>query len=203
MARKLKTYQTSLGFYDLAIAAPSMKAALEAWGAGSNLFHQGVAKESGDPEVVAATMSKPGVVLKRPVGSDGPFSEHADLPTQLADDVLKHRPKEKSAKPKAGVPQPIDHKAARKAALAFEREQRRRESQRRKEEAARERQAQQREQAIAKAQAALEESKREHDTRVATIETERAVLEKKSQAEDARWAKEQEKLESALRRARE
>lgn len=31
MARKLKTYQTSLGFYDLAIAAPSMKAALEAW----------------------------------------------------------------------------------------------------------------------------------------------------------------------------
>ena len=27
-----------------------MKAALEAWGAGSNLFHQGVAKESGDPE---------------------------------------------------------------------------------------------------------------------------------------------------------
>jgi hypothetical protein len=26
MARKLKTYQTSLGFFDLAIAAPSMKA---------------------------------------------------------------------------------------------------------------------------------------------------------------------------------
>ena len=39
MARKLKTYQTSLGFFDLAIAAPSMKAALEAWGADSNLFH--------------------------------------------------------------------------------------------------------------------------------------------------------------------
>jgi hypothetical protein len=46
MARKLKTYQTSLGFFDLAIAAPSMKAALEAWGADSNLFHQGAAKES-------------------------------------------------------------------------------------------------------------------------------------------------------------
>ena len=44
MARKLKTFQTSVGFYDLAIAAPSMKAALEAWGAGSNLFHQGVAR---------------------------------------------------------------------------------------------------------------------------------------------------------------
>src|SRR5215471_10236714 len=56
MARKLKTFQTSLGFYDLAIAAPSMKAALEAWGAASNLFHQGVAKETDDPDVVAATM---------------------------------------------------------------------------------------------------------------------------------------------------
>src|SRR4051812_19496419 len=28
-------------------------------GAGSDLFHQGVAKETDDPEVVAATMSKP------------------------------------------------------------------------------------------------------------------------------------------------
>src|ERR1700712_2202795 len=69
MARKLKTYQTSLGFFDLAMAAPSMKAALEAWGADSNLFHQGAAKESHDPDVIAATMAKPGIVLKRPVGS--------------------------------------------------------------------------------------------------------------------------------------
>jgi len=63
MARKLKTYQTSLGFYDLAIAAPSMKAALKAWGAGSNLFNQDVAKESSDREVVADAMSKPGIVF--------------------------------------------------------------------------------------------------------------------------------------------
>jgi hypothetical protein len=83
MARKLKTYQTSLGFFDQAIAAPSMKAALDAWGADSNLFHQGAAKESHDPDVVAATMAKPGVVLKRPVGTDRPFSEHAKLPTDL------------------------------------------------------------------------------------------------------------------------
>jgi colicin import membrane protein len=83
MARKLKTYQTSLGFYDLAIAAPSMKAALGAWGAGSNLFHQGVARETDDPDVVAATMSKPGVILKRPAGSSGRFAEHSDLPTSV------------------------------------------------------------------------------------------------------------------------
>lgn len=66
MARKLKTYQTSLGFVGQAIAAPCMKAALEAWGADSNLFHQGAARESHDRDVVAATMAKPGVVLRRP-----------------------------------------------------------------------------------------------------------------------------------------
>jgi hypothetical protein len=83
MARKLKTYETSLGFFDLAIAAPSMKAALDTWGADSNLYHQSAAKQSEDPDVVAATMAKPGVVLKRPVGSNGPFKEHAELPTNL------------------------------------------------------------------------------------------------------------------------
>src|SRR5262245_41506666 len=83
MPRKLKSYQTSLGFFDLAIAAPSLKAALEAWGADSNLFHQGAAKESDDPQVIAATLKKPGVVLKRAVGSDGRFGEHAELPTNL------------------------------------------------------------------------------------------------------------------------
>ena len=120
MPRKLKTYETSLGFYDLAIAAPSMKAALEAWGAGSNLFHQGVAKESGDPAVIAATMSKPGIVLRRPVGTDQP-------PTHLASGGPPHRAKKTAQKPKEEVTLTTDDKTARKAALAFEREQRRRE----------------------------------------------------------------------------
>ena len=83
MARKLRTFQTSQGFYDLAIAAPSMKAALDAWGANSNLFHQGFASEVDDPKVVAATLAKPGVVLRRPVGTNGPFSEQSELPTDI------------------------------------------------------------------------------------------------------------------------
>src|SRR5215475_728339 len=83
MARKLKTFQTSLGFYDLAIAAPSMKAALETWGAGSNLFNQGVAKEADDPDEVDVTMAKPGVILRRPAGSSGQFAEHSYLPSDL------------------------------------------------------------------------------------------------------------------------
>ena len=74
MARKLKTYQTSLGFYDLAIAAPSMKAALEAWGAGSDWFERGLAQQAANAEVIAAALAEPGEVLKRPVGSTGPFA---------------------------------------------------------------------------------------------------------------------------------
>src|SRR5437016_13717445 len=121
MARKLKTYQTSLGFFDQAIAAPSMKAALEAWGTKTNLFHQGVAKEVDDPDVIAATMRKPGVILRRPVGSNGPFKEHADLPTRLTGDEVEGRPRKRRAKLKTHPPHKIDDKTARKAALAFER----------------------------------------------------------------------------------
>jgi colicin import membrane protein len=200
MTRKLKTYQTSLGFYDLAIAAPSMKAALEVWGAGSNLFHQGVAKESSDPEVIAATMLKPGVVLRRPVGSDAPFSEHPYLPTQLADDEPKHRPKKTAARPKERV-LPNTDEAAR--IIAFQKEQRLRENQRRQEEAVRKKQRERHDHAIAKAQAALEKARREHDERVAKIEAERDTLERKLQAENACWAKQKDKLERALGRASE
>jgi hypothetical protein len=133
MAKKLKTFQTSLGFYDLAIAAPSMKAALEAWGAGSNLFHQGVAKETEDPDVVAAAMSKPGVVLRRPAGSSGRFAEHSDLPSDLGSGETTTRretPRSKPSKPSKRAPPKISDKAARKAAADFEKEQKRREAER-------------------------------------------------------------------------
>src|SRR5215472_4597004 len=115
MARKLKTFQTSLGFYDLAIAAPSMKAALEAWGAGSNLFHQGVAKETDDPDVVAATMSKPGLVLKRPAGSNGRFAEHSDLPSDFGSVRTDGRRESHRAKPAKRPPPKMSDRDARKA----------------------------------------------------------------------------------------
>jgi len=204
MARKLKTYQTSLGFFDLAIAAPSMKAALEAWGADSNLFHQGAAKESDDPDVIAAAMAKPGVVLRRPVGTDRAFSEHAELPTDLGGGggPKKAARKPKSPKQKNPPSRSVDKAAERKAALAYEREQRRRELERAKEEAARQKKRERRQQAVDKAQAALDKAEQEHAKRAAAIEAEVETLEKRSQTEQARWDKEKERLEAALRRAR-
>ena len=143
-------------------------------------------------------MAKPGVVLRRPVGSNGPFTEHAELPKDLPVEKLKERPAKPDKEPPALK---TDTKAARAAALAFEREQKRRETQRRKEEAAREKERKRREQAVAKAERALEHAKREHETKVREIEKDRAALDRRSQAENARWEKQREKLDAALRRA--
>ena len=200
MARKLKTYQTSLGFFEHAIAAPSMKAALKAWGADSNLFHQGAAKESTDPDVIAATMAKPGMVLKRPVGSDGPFGEHAELPKHLGEDGRKNPAHKPSAKAKKSSAQP-DKATDRKAAKAYERERQRRERGEAKEEAAQEEERERRRKAVANAQAALNEAMSEYEERAETLNDERNSLEKRLQAENERWALEKKKLESGLRRA--
>jgi colicin import membrane protein len=202
MPRKLKTYETSVGFYDLAVAAPSMKAALEAWGAGSNLFHQGIAKETDDPDVVAATMAKPGVVLKRPAGSSGRFAEHSDLPTNLGDERTDARHKKGRSRSKMRTPPKISDKAAQEAAAEFEQERKRREAERRREEAAMEKERERREKAVAKAQAAFDKARRDHEAKASAIDAERAAAEERYQHEESRWRKEKEKLEAALRRAR-
>jgi outer membrane biosynthesis protein TonB len=203
MARKLKTYQSSLGFFEQAIAALSMKAALEAWGADSNLFHQGAAKESDDPDIIAATMAKPGVVLKRAVGSDGPFGENAELPKNLVEDeptktarkpsVRKEKKKKTSAEP--------DKAADRKAAQAYERERQRREREEAREEAARQKERERKQIAADKAQAALDRADEEHTNRAAALRIELEAVEKKIRSEDGDWDKKGKRLKAALRRA--
>ena len=201
MAKKLKTYLTSLGFFDQAVAAPSMKAALDAWGSKSNLFHQGFATEVDDPAIVEATMARPGVVLKRPIGSNGAFKETAELPEELPVEGGRRKQAKPASKRRPPRREP-DEKAARKAAQAFEREEAKRAKQRRKEEAAREKERERRQEAVAKAQAAFDAAERGHAKRARVIEGDREALEKRSQAEDDRWHKEKSKLEAALRRAR-
>ena len=204
MVRKLKTYQTSLGFFDLAVAAPSMKAALEAWGADSNLFHQGAAKQSEDPDVIAATMAAPGVVLKRPVGSSGPFKEQAELPTNLTGDNISKKAGSRSVRRKPQThPEPATDRAAeRKAALAFEKEQERRKRERAREEAVQRKERERRQKAVDTAQSALDAARRKHEKIASDIQAQLEALEETSQAEGARWEKEKARLEAALRRAR-
>ena len=103
MARKLKTFQTSLGFYELAIAAPSMKAAIEAWGADPDIFRQGFAKQTNDPAIVNAAEASPGTVLRRAVGSTGKFSANAKLPKAPTEAPSTRSSSEGGAKAKSEI----------------------------------------------------------------------------------------------------
>jgi hypothetical protein len=134
-------------------------------------------------------MAKPGVVLRRPVGSDGSFGEHAGLPTDLgrAGKATKATRKSSGQQAKKPSPRPVDKAAEGKAALEYERERKRRERERAREDATRQMQRARRQQAVDKAQAALDKAEREYASRAAPIQAEMEAIEKRSQAETARW----------------
>jgi hypothetical protein len=62
--QKLKVYRTPIGFHDAFVAAPSQKAALEAWGTDTNLFAQGSAELVSDPALMKLPLENPGEVVK-------------------------------------------------------------------------------------------------------------------------------------------
>jgi len=64
MPRPLKVFRTAIGFHDAYVAAPTMKAALEAWGADRNLFASGRAERVTDPALIKAALADPGKVIK-------------------------------------------------------------------------------------------------------------------------------------------
>lgn len=67
MARKqkLKVFRTPIGFHDAYVAAPSQKAALEAWGSDRNLFAADGAERVEDPELMREPLANPGKVIRR------------------------------------------------------------------------------------------------------------------------------------------
>ena len=74
--QKLKVFVTPIGFHDAYVAAPSQKAALEAWGADSNIFAQGIAEQVTDPKLMEEPLANPGKVIKKVRGSaDEHFAE--------------------------------------------------------------------------------------------------------------------------------
>lgn len=80
MPRPLKVFQAHIGFYDVVVAAQSMKAAAEAFGAKITTFKDGFAGETKEPKAVRAALAQPGVLLKRPFGQGGDFKLEPDLP---------------------------------------------------------------------------------------------------------------------------
>ena len=158
MPRKLKVFRTPIGFHDAYVAAPSKKAATEAWGTDKNLFARGEAEEVTDPALTAEPLASPGTVIKRLRGTAD------EQIAALAPDVPEKRPKApKADKPKKPKPRPS--RAALDAAeqALSEAEKRHREELR----------------AIAEREAALE---RERKALQARYESERSKLERKLDA---------------------
>lgn len=113
---RLKVFRAHQGFYDSIVAVTSQKKALEAWGAKPTLFSQGFAEETKDPVAVKAGLAQPGVVLRRPFGSDGDFKLEPDLPK-----APKLTKKQKLAHARAVKAREAEEARQAKAARAAER----------------------------------------------------------------------------------
>jgi len=92
MARKLKVFRTVAGFHDAYVAAPSRKAALEAWGTTADLFARGAAEQVTDEALMAEPLKRPGEVIMKSRGG-------------LADNLKALGPRKKKAKASADEPE--------------------------------------------------------------------------------------------------
>lgn len=124
--QRLKVFRTPIGFHDAFVAAPSQKAALEAWGVDANIFAQGLAEEVTDPKLIEEPLANPGKVFKKVRGSaDDHFAELDRAPSRkkkAAEDakIVELKPRTK-AKPK---PSRDDLDAAEQALEKAEKKQR-------------------------------------------------------------------------------
>jgi len=128
--QKLKVYSTPIGFHDALVAAPSQKAALEAWGAGTNLFSQGAAHVVTDKDLAKVPLEHPGQVVRVLRGSK------EEQLAALAKQELPKRSKRSTAEVLPRRPRKRVHKPSRsavdKAEKALEKLEKRQAGQRQK-----------------------------------------------------------------------
>ena len=77
-AAKLKVFRTPIGFHDAYVAAPSQKAAMEAWGSGTDLFARGEAELVTDPALTAEPVA-PAKARSGPARKPAPRPSRAEL----------------------------------------------------------------------------------------------------------------------------
>ena len=133
--QKLKVFRTAAGFDDAFVAAPSRKAALEAWGAGTDLFSAGIAEEVRDPKsgpaeakAAKAVLAKPGEVVRvrRGGGKDVRPSTGSGRTEKGNNGKSKAKPKPSRAaveKAEAALAELDKKQSAERAALAKEEEE--------------------------------------------------------------------------------
>ena len=145
-------------------------------------------------------MAAPGVVLRRPVGSHGKFTEKAALPKAL--EGVQRAPQGRAQRADTSK-QTEDEKAKRNAAAALEREKKREALDRAKAEARSERAKKQRERMIAKANTAFARARSRHESTTNSIRQRREELDKEEANESQRWEREQQAHDDALKEAKE
>jgi hypothetical protein len=115
--RKLKVYRTPIGFHDAYVAAPSQKAALEAWGSDANLFARGVAEVVTDPALTKEPLARPAKVIKRLRGTAA--EQIAALPPNPPPERSKREAKAKPPARRKSTPRPDrSHLEAAEQAIA-------------------------------------------------------------------------------------
>jgi hypothetical protein len=164
-APKLKVFRTPIGFHDAYVAAPSQKAALEAWGSDHDLFARGVAERVEDPELTREPLEHPGTVIRRLRGTTA--EQIAALP--------EDKPSARRSPPEGDTAAPARPARAAKAAP----------KPKPRPDRAPVREA---EEALAEAEARHADAQAELARREAALARERRALEKQQSAEQARLA---------------
>ncbi|MGS1017007.1 hypothetical protein [Allosphingosinicella humi] len=194
-ATKLKVYRTPIGFHDAYVAAPSQKAAIEAWGSDKDVFQRGRAELVTDPELAKEPLANPGKVIKRLRGTEA--EQIAALgETEAAPSAPRRKPGPRSAARTGPRLSPGNGKTETKAKPPPKPKPR--PSRARLDEAS---------QALAEAEARHEAALGALREREAALARERKALETKQDAErerlEARRDKAEAAYEEALRRWRE
>lgn len=179
-ATKLKVYRTPIGFHDAYVAAPSQKAAIEAWGSDKDVFQRGRAELVTDPELTKEPLANPGKVIKRLRGTEaeqiaalGEVSEPEKRPKKNAKAEPEERAEAKPARKTKAKPPPKPKPRPSRARL---------------DEA---------EQALAEAEARHDEALRDLREREAALVHERKAVETKQDAERERLEAQRDKAEAA------
>jgi chromosome segregation ATPase len=172
--QKLKVFRTSIGFHDAYVAAPSQKAALEAWGADGNLFAQGIAEQVTDLKLMEEPLASPGKVIKRVRGSADEHFAALDRTARKPKAKAKTEETEEAPKPKA-KPKPRPRRDELDAA----------------------------EQALEKAEKKQRKKLAELDEKIRELERKRRDLQRKHEAERDELAEERDRARSAYDRAME
>ncbi|HEX8532696.1 MAG TPA: hypothetical protein VF662_00850 [Allosphingosinicella sp.] len=184
-APNLKVFRMAVGFHDAYVAAPSQKAAAEAWGADLSVFARKEAELVTDPKLTAEPLASPGKVIKRLRGTEAEqiaaLGADEDAPPPRAGGAGKSAKGHTKATPTKPPPKPKPRPS--RAAL---------------EEA---------EQALEAAEARQREERQAIAEREAALAREREALEKKQRQErerlEARREEAEAAYEEALRRWRE